>query len=160
MPRGQQRLQGVPVPGWVQVRPTRHQPTHTGSSSPSISLPAPGPHLVQGEGRKGRPKVPCAPHPVCTAWLTPSSHLSHRAVPGEPRGDPQHVVRHQNRPETALLHHTRHQQLVGQRQPPHLDHCPETGKCGTSPHTQTLHRPLHPAVPQEKPQASHDPRGP
>lgn len=152
---GTSRGAGAPVGVWV--RPTWHQPTRVRSRHPpSISFPALGTPLCTrqreeggkaeakgklGWGTKGRSSSltqswPIAQHrgktPPATARLTPSSSVSpDREIPGEPRGDPQHVVQHQHGSEAALPQHARRGQLVGQRQPAHLDHRAETGECSS-----------------------------
>lgn len=149
------RGEGAPVGVWV--RPTWDQPTCVRSRHPpSISFPALGTPLCTrqreeggkaeakgklGWGTKGRSSSltwswPIAQSrgktPPATARLTPSSSASpDRKIPGEPRGDPQHVVQHQHGSEAALPQHARRGQLVGQRQPAHLDHRSETGKCSS-----------------------------
>lgn len=142
----------------VRVRPTWDQPTHaTSRHPPSIAFPAPGPPLCtrkRGEGGKaeakgelgwgmrGRSSSPRRSRPTAqrrgetsppaAARLTPASTISpDREVPGEPRGDSQHVVQHQHGSEAPLPQHARRGQLVGQRQPAHLDHGAETGKGGS-----------------------------
>lgn len=103
---------------------------HPHASFPALGTPPGTRHRgketkgeMGGEGEAEPPPILSPTHPISP----------HREIPGEPRGDPQHVVQHQHGSEAALPQHTRGGQLVGQRQPAHLDHSTETGKCSPCP---------------------------
>jgi len=130
---------GVRPPDAARLTPSPSPSAGARPPAPAQFTPSPSPTTVAG--------------PPAAARLTPIS--PDREVPGEPRGDSQHVVQHQHGSEAALLFHASRGQLVGQRQPAHLDHGAETGKWATAS-AQTLHPRVPPASVQQKLRASHD----